>query len=506
VTDTATALPRSTQAEDVLPPFATAIVGGIAAAFVALELAVSARYGFHRDELYFLACARHLTWGFVDQPPFVPAVAWTATHLLGTTPTALRLLPALAGGAAVVLTALMARELGGGKVAQMLAALGAATSPQFVAVFHLLSTASFDMFFWSALTFLVLRLLRTRDERLWPVIGVVAGVALLNKWNVAFLLAGLAAGLLFGGRRDLIRNRGFWTAVGIAFVIWLPNIVWNARHDWAGLAMMHSLHAENGGLGPSLQFIPSQLFVAGPVLVVFWLAGLRHLLRSTIARPLGLTYLVLLVFFTLTGGKSYYLGGMYFVLFAAGGVWAEGRLRRKGASPRAWIALMLAGALAALPITLPVLPASALATGSAAGNINKDLSATLGWQPFVAQVAGVAATLPPAERRRLVVFTGDYGAAGAIDLYGGRYGLPHALSGHNSYWWWGPGDAPDGSTTIAVNLPRAYLLTIFSKVSLAGRVATPHGVWSEERDDPIWICRGQKQPWAAAWPAARHYG
>jgi 4-amino-4-deoxy-L-arabinose transferase-like glycosyltransferase len=505
-TTTVRSRPSTTADDEILPPLASAVVGIIAVAFVALELAVSARYGFHRDELYFLACARHLTWGFVDQPPFVPAVAWAASHLLGTTPTALRLLPALAGGAAVVITALTARELAGGRVAQMLAALAAATSPQFLGAFHLLSTAPFDMFFWSALTFLVLRFLRTGDERLWPAIGVVAGVALLNKWNVAFLLAALTAGLLLGGRRDVLRTRGFWTAAGIAFVLWLPNLVWNAGHDWAAISMTHNLHAENGGLGPSLQFIPSQVFVAGPVLVVFWVAGLRHLLRSTIARPLGLTYLVLLVFFTLTGGKSYYLAGMYFALFAAGGVWAERRLQRKGSPPRGWIALMLVGALAALPLAIPVLPASALPKGSAAGNINKDLSATLGWQPFVAQVARVAATLPPDERERLVVFTGDYGAAGAIDLYGARYGLPHALSGHNSYWWWGPGDAPDGSTTVAVNLSRGYLLTIFSDVSLAGRVTTPHGVWSEERGDPIWICRGQRQSWAAAWPAARHYG
>jgi len=492
--------------ETALPPLATRPVAGIAVAFVALELAVSARYGFHRDELYFLACARHLGWGFVDQPPFVPAVAWIATHVLGTSPTSLRLLPALAGGATVVLAALIARELNGHRRAQVLAALAAATSAQFVAAFHLLSTAALDMFFWAAITFLVLRVLRTDDERLWLPIGALAGVALLNKWNVAFLLAGLAAGLLVGGRARVFTTRAFWAGAALALLIWLPNLVWNARHDWAEITMTQNLRRENSDVGASLAFIPSQIFVVGPVLLVFWFAGLRDLLRSTFARPLGLAYIFLVAGFTLTGAKPYYLAGMYCVLFGAGGVWAERRSEHGGWPVRRWVALMLVGALAAVPLSLPVLPERALARGSWEGGINKDLSATVGWQHFVAQVAGVVSTLPRAQRARVVLLTGDYGAAGAIDLYGARYGLPRALSGHNSYWWWGPGDAADGATTIAINLPRAALVAQFGEVDRAATVTTPHDVWSEERDAPIWICRAPKRPWAEWWPAVRHYG
>jgi hypothetical protein len=167
---------------------------------------------------------------------------------------------------------------------------------------------------------------------------------------------------------------------------------------------------------------------------------------------------------------------------------------------------MLAGCIFSLPLTLPVLPASTLPKGSWEGNINKDLSATVGWQDFVRQVSTVAHTLPPDQRSHLVVFTGDYGAAGAVDLWGAKYGLPHAISGHNSYWWWGPEGARDGATTIAIDLPRSYLLTIFSKVTAAGAVSTPGGVWTEERGDPIWICQHQKVSWAQAWPGARQYG
>jgi Dolichyl-phosphate-mannose-protein mannosyltransferase len=481
-------------------------IAGIAAGFVALELAVAGRYGFHRDELYFLACARHLAWGYVDQPPIVPVVARIAVALFGSSVVGLRLFPAAAGGMCVVFTACMARELGGGRRAQLLAALAAATSAQVLATVHLLSTAAFDLFFWSAITFLVLRLLRTGDERWWLAIGAVAGVGLLNKYNVTFLLVGLAVGLVGAGRARMLASRWVWAGGAIALAIWAPNLIWNAQHDWASLAMLHSLHQENSTLGASIGFIPAQIIVVGPVLLPFWIAGLRRLLRHEFARPLGLAYLTLVVLDVITGAKPYYLGGIYFVLFAAGGLRLEERLATGHRSPRRYVALFMIGALVALPLTLPVLPVNALAKGPWEGNINKDLSATVGWDPFVRQLAGVVASLPPSQRAHVVIFTGDYGAAGAVDLYGKRYGLPHAISGHNSYWWWGPTGATDGATTIAVNLSRDYLDTIFTQVVPAGTVEAPHGIWTEERGEPIWICTKQKITWSRAWPNAKHYG
>jgi 4-amino-4-deoxy-L-arabinose transferase-like glycosyltransferase len=491
-----------------LPPIWWKGVVAVAAAMVAVELGVAARYGFHRDELYFLACARHLAWGYVDQPPFVPMVAWLSTHLMGTSPVAVRVFPALAAGATVILTACMARELGGSRRAQLLAALAAATSPQVLAAFHLLSTTAFDLLFWAAISFVVLRLLRTRDERLWLVIGALVGLGLLNKVNVGFLVAGVVAGFVLGGRSRDLRSPWLGAGAALALLIFAPNVVWNATHDWASLAMMRSLHQENSGLTASLTFIPAQFIVVGPVLIVFWLAGLRRLLASSFARALGIAFISLLVLFAVAGAKTYYLGGMYFALFAGGGVWVEERMTptTAGRTVRRWAALMLVGGLIGLPLALPVLPESMLARGEWESKINKDLSATVGWNDFVKQVDQVANRLPGDERANLVVFTGDYGAAGAVDLYGSRYRLPHAISGHNSYWWWGPAGARNGTTTIAVDLPRDYLLTIFSQVQPAGTVTAPYGVWTEERGDPIWICRGQKETWAQAWRAARHYG
>jgi 4-amino-4-deoxy-L-arabinose transferase-like glycosyltransferase len=489
-----------------LPSFARRPVLAVAAVMVMLELAVASRYGIHRDELYFLASARHLAWGYVDQPPLVPAVAWVTLKLFGPSAFWLRALPALAGGAAVVVTALTARQLGGAARAQTLAAVAVAAAPQDLAGFHLLSTTAFDMFFWSVLGYLVTRLLLSGERRLWLAIGAVVGLALLNKLNVGYLVVGVIAGMLTCRQWLLLRSGWLLGGAAVAAAIASPDVAWNVAHQWAQLAMLHSLHSENSGVGASFGFIPAQFIVMGPATALVWLPGLRRLLSGPVGRPLGIAFLVLLVVYAVAGAKSYYLAGMYYPLFAAGGVWFEERLAgRRSAWMRHRIALVVAGAALALPLTLPVLPESGLATGSWEGAVNKDLSATVGWPDFVRQIALTASRLPGTDRRRLVIYTGDYGAAGAIDLYGPGYGLPQAISGHNSFWWWGPGRAPDDSATIAVGLPRAYLLTLFRHVQAAGQVTTPGGVWTEERGAPIWICTGQVESWAKAWPAARHY-
>ena len=487
------------------------VVLGIAAAFLLVELSMSARYGFHRDELYFLACSRHLAWGYVDQPPLVPAVARLVTAVAGPSTIGLRALPALAGAATVVLVASMARELGGSRRAQVISAIAAATSAQVLAATHLLSTAAFDIFFWTAILWLLVRLMIRRQPELWLAVGAVAGVALLNKLNVVFLVVAVTIGLLATGRHRDLGSR--WAAAGacLAVVIAAPDIVWNATHHWAQLSMLHALHAENSTLGASIGFLPAQLIVVGPVLAYVWIPGLRRLSSDGAGRPFAIAYVVLVVIYTLTGAKPYYLAGMYGVLFAGGGVWWDERLAAGAASGAVRPAQRLIGAclLAAAvlaPLTLPVLPEAALASGPWESAINKDLSATVGWDLVVRQIAGVASDLPAGQRGRLVVLTGDYGAAGAVDLYGHRFGLPAAISGHNTYWWWGPGPAPDDSTTIAVNLPASLLHRYFARVRPAGQVITPHGVWTEERGAPIWICSGQTVPWARAWPDLRHYG
>ncbi len=493
---------------DTFPRLARGPVFVAAAALLVIELVASPRYGLHRDELYFLACAHHLAWGYVDQPPLVPAVAWMANGLIGPFAWSLRLLPALGGAASVVLTGLMALELGGGRGAQTISSVAAATSAELLAAFHLLSTTAFDCFFWALISWLALRLIRTKNTRWLVLLGAVTGVALLNKANVAFLVVSLVIGLVTGSDRRLLWSRYAWMGATIGLVIVSPDIAWNAQHGWAQFSMLRSLHAENSTLGASIGFMPAQLIVVGPVLSVLWITGLVHLWRDSRWRPLAVSYGVLAAWFTLSGAKSYYLAGIYFVLFAAGGVVAEGRLQSRGkpGRVRGWIALMVVGGVVALPLTLPLLPQSTLPTGPWEGQINKDLSATVGWPSYVRQVAGIAAALPLGERLRLVLLTGDYGAAGAIDRYGTRYHLPSARSGHNTYWWWGPGGMPNDSATVATNIPRSELLRIFRRVRLVASVQTPNNVWTEERGDPIYLCTQQFASWSEVWQSLRHYG
>lgn len=488
--------------------FARGPVFTASAVFLLVELVAASRYGLHRDELYFLACAHHLAWGYVDQPPLVPAVAWLVNAAIGPFAWALRLLPTLAGSCTVVLSALMARELGGGRCAQTIAAVATVTSAELLAAFHLLSTTAFDFFFWAVILWLTLRLLRTDDSRLLIFLGGVTGVAFLNKWNVAFLVGALVVGIAAGRKRRLLWSKQALAGGVILVGIASPDIIWNAQHHWAGVAMLHSLHSENSTVGASIGFLPSQLIAVGPALAALWIAGLVHLWRDPVWRAIAITYGVLVAWFCLSGAKAYYLGGIYAVLFAAGAVAAERRLSRHGrpGRVRGWIALMVAGAVLALPLTLPLLPASSLPHGPWEGQVNKDLSATVGWPAYVGQIARLTQQLPPGEHSRLVLLTGDYGAAGAIDLYGSRYHLPGAISGHNTYWWWGPGHSVDDSTTIATNVPRASLQEMFRRVRLLAHVQTPHGVWTEERGDPIYLCTQQFRSWSEVWPSFRHYG
>ena len=273
--------------------------------------------------------------------------------------------------------------------------------------------------------------------------------------------------------------------------------------------MLRSLQQENSTLSASIGFIPAQLVIGGPVLPPFWLGGLRRLFDHPFARPLALAYITLVVLDTADRRQA--VLPRWHVLRPVRRRRTVGRgSPREMPRPHGRRAHVRPDDLSAIRRArlrrFPSCPSARQAKGPWESKIDKDLSATVGWDRGSSrQIAGVAAALPPAERAHVVIFTGDYGAAGAVDLYGSRYGLPHAISGHNNYWWWGPARPPTGDH-IAVNLDRAYLQTIFAEVLPAGTVDTGHGVWTEERGDPIWICRHQKLTWAQAWPSARHYG
>ena len=463
-----------------------------AGAVVVVLVAFAGRYGYHRDELYFLECGRHLSWGYVDQPPFTPALARVATGLFGASLHGLRLFPALATGAIVVLAALTARELGATRRGEVLAAIATAAASFFLGAGHLFSTTTFDNLFWAAVVYVVVRALRPgADPRLWLVAGAVAGVGLLNKHSVAFLLAGVFAGLV-AVRRDVLRTPWPWVGASIAVVIWAPNLLWHAQHDWPVVDMSRSLREEGIADGNTFLFLPLQLVLFNPVGAVAWIAGLAWLLRDTAARvfrPVAIAYLVLAIGFVVSAGKPYYLAGLYPALLAAGAVWME---RRWTTDPtRRYVAALVAVAVLSTPLGLPILPIEAVGDGLAA-EINPELRESYGWPELVRTIDRVG---EPGD----IVLTRNYGQAGAVERFSERE--RPVYSGHNHYWLWGP--PPDDAAGVIVvgRIPGDH----FTGCRTVAVNHNPERVPNDEEGAPIRRCAGPRRPWSSLWPALQAY-
>jgi 4-amino-4-deoxy-L-arabinose transferase-like glycosyltransferase len=480
-------------------------LAALAAGLAALLLAFAGRYGYHRDELYFLRAGRELAWGYVDQPPLTPLIARVMDTVAPGSLVALRLPSALALGLVVLLAGLIAREFGGGRPAQLLAAASTAGAAVLVAVGHLLSTTTFDVLAWTALSWLLVRALRD-GGRVWLAVGAVAGAALLNKTLPVLLLAAVLAGVLAVGPRAALRSG--WPYLGglVALALWAPNLIWQAAHGWPQLELSAAIAAGSSGTSePWYLFLPYQLVLVSPVLLPVWAAGWWRLLRDPQLGPwrcFAVAYLLLAVVFLLTGGKPYYLAGLYPLLLAAG---ADPALRwaRRGAS-RARMRLLVAAPVASLLIAgflfLPVLPVGQLA-GSPVPAVNYDAGETVGWSALAATLARVHDGLPPGAEA--VVLTGNYGEAGAVDRY-----LPElapAYSRHNSYWSWGP-PPEDASTVIAVGLPAEELRRWFGGVQEVARVDNGVGLDNDEQDRPVWVLTGRRAAWTEIWPQLRRIG
>jgi 4-amino-4-deoxy-L-arabinose transferase-like glycosyltransferase len=491
-----------------LEPLALGPVTIVAAAGVALLLLEAGRYGYHRDELYFLACAKRLAWGFVDQPPLTPAIARISQAVAPGSLVALRVIPALIYGSLVILAALSARELGSGRTGQIGASVCAAAAPGLLLAGHLLSTTTPDLLVWAIVTLLSIRLLRTKDVRLWLAIGLAIGIGLENKWSIGFLVIGLLIGLLLTPQRRSLLTPWFAGGVLVALVLWAPNLWWQYQHGWPQIALFRSLGASSHDVGSTIAWIPFQFLITGPVGAAVWVAGLYRLLRQPEARTfraIGLAYVVLAAVLAIAAGdKQYYAAGLYVPLWGAGGRPLEGWLARHRtglARPIALVGLALTTVFL-LPAALPVLPESSLASVK---GLNPELAEQVGWPDLVAQVAGAWRSIPDAERADAAIFTSNYGEAGAIDRFGPSLGLPNAYSGHNNYWWWGP-PPPTTRTLVAVGFDdRASLESMFGIVQRVGTITNPWNVENQEQGLPIWIVSDPKQSWQDLWSDVRHY-
>jgi len=483
-------------------PFAALPVICLAAAVAAILAAFAGGYGYHRDELYFLAAGRHLAWGYADQGPLTPLIAHAMDSIAPGSLTVLRLPSAAMSAATVAVTGLIAAELCGRRRAQLIAASCAAVASVVLIVGHLLSTSTFDVLAWATVSWLVVRIVRGGDQRLWPAVGAVAGVALLNKPLIAFLLAGLGVGIVVAGPRSALRSGWLWAGVLVAALIWSPWLVWQSNHGWPQLDVSSSIAAGGSASSqPRWALLPFQLLLVSPVLAPVWIAGLVALCRRPALRPFRLfvvAWAFLVVAFLATGGKPYYLAGMLPLLLAAGAIETDAWLDR-GARGRAvvlWGAVALSGAVSAV-IALPVLPAHDAGPVIA---MNGDVGETIGWP----QLARTVATVYRQAGSDAVIYTANYGEAGALDRYGHALHLPRAFSGHNGFWYWGPPRARPGPV-VAVGL-HASQLRHFRGCRLAARIANSAGVDNDERGEPVYRCAAPVAPWPQLWPALRHLG
>ena len=487
----------------------------IAAAAFCVEMAVSARYGYVRDELYFLAAGHHLAFGYVDQPPLTPLLARVSAAVTGNTLAGFRIVPGLALAALVVITAGMSRLLGAGRTGQLLAALAVATCAEYLGAMHELTTTTPDLVFWAVTFWLVLKLLTSQDPRWWIAIGGCVGVASEAKWNIAFLVAALGIGFGFTDARQLLRSRYLLLGGVLAAALAAPDLIWQAAHGWPNLDVFRALQSSAGQ--NRILYWPAQVFYTGPVLTPVWVTGTSWALRNPVARrfrPVAIACVIVIALQFVLGGKAYYPGGAYTFLLAAGSVPLERRLqarrpqirehRRRGIGPAAVLsATMLAGAVVAAPISLSVLPARALHTVPLQ-KINYDLAETIGWPKLAALVAHEYDALPAAQRRQTTILTGNYGEAGALARYGPGLSLPQAYSGANSFWLWGPPPAAD-SAAVAVNIDPALLRREFTQVRLVATFWNGLGVSDDEQGVQIFVATGLKSTWAQSWAAFRDY-
>lgn len=491
-----------------------------AAAFLA-HLVANPHYGFFRDELYFIACGRHPDFGYVDQPPLVPLLA-AGTQLFGPSLLLLRAVPALCAAAAVYVACALARELGGGRFAQGLAALVVFVAPVLMSFGMKVSTDEIALWAWPLAALAVLRVVNGADPRWWLVAGAATGIALESKYSAIFFALALVGALLLVRQRRMLASRWFAAGAGLALVVALPSALWQAAHGFPIWELLRNgQQGKNVWSGP-LAFVVQQLLITNPFLASVWIAGLAWLLMRARTRFLGYAFLLLMAQMIALHAKHYYPAAAYPILIAAGGValeaWTRGRF-----APRAALALAagIAGAVF-VPFVLPVLgerdfiayearvgaalhvERRALATEHhAESSLPSDWADMHGWPELTATVARVYAALPPAERARTAIFAHDYGEAAALDFFGPRYGLPPATSGHNQYWLWGP-RGWDGATIIDVGGKLDEDRRNCGSAVLAA-VSDPEYAISYERELGIVVCRGLRLPVARIWPLEKEY-
>lgn len=483
------------------------VILAFTAAKLLLHLYASGFHHYFRDELYYIACSRHLDWGFVDHPPLVAIYAWIG-EALGDSLRAFRLPVTIAGALRVLLTGILAARLGGGRAAQALACTAVFFAPIYLGVDSILTMNTFEHVIWLACILIVVEIANGASEKWWLAFGVFAGLGLQNKHSMVFFGAALVAAMLLTPMRRSLAKPWIWLGGAIALLIFLPNILWEIQHDWATLELLRNVKntGKNVVLAP-LPFMIQQAMMLNPFSAPLWIAGLVWLFRKQ--RVLAFTYVILLVLMIALEAKDYYVAPIYTMLFAAGAV----AIARRRALTIAAFALVIIGGAIALPLATPILPpAQYLAYQRALGvkpqaaevshtsEMPQIFADQFGWEEMVQKVARYYHSLPEEERRKTAIYTGNYGEAAAIDFYGPRYGLPRAISGHQSYFLWGHGNYTGESVILIEDDADVELWREIREVD-----RRHHPFAMPEENGPIFHGRGLKVPLAQIWPRVKNW-
>ena len=486
-----------------------------------LHLYAGRNYGYFVDELYYLACAQHLAWGYVDQPPLIGLIAKISRVLFGDSLQAIRFFPALAGAGKVLLTGLIARELGGRRFAQGLAALSILVAPGFLAVDNWLSMNAFEPLFWMGSAFVLIRIIKTGNQKFWLWFGLLAGMGLENKYSMAIFGFAIMAGLLVTPERRFFRRPWIWIAGLLAFVLFLPNLLWNIQHHFPFLELQANIRRSGRNTDlPAMAFLGEEILSMLPLSAPIWLAGLWYFFFHRQGKPFrvfGWAWLITAGLIVTLNPRVYYLYPAFPILLAAGSVmWESWRVRPrwKWIMP-AYITLMVVLAAVLAPAAVPVLPVETYVRYAITTHLQQPRIETrrlgplpqlyadqFGWEEMVATVAHAYHSLPPDVQVRTAIFGQNYGQAGAVDLFGSKYGLPKAISGHQSYYLWGP-RGYTGESIIVMGDREEVLEKLFAVVEKVARVDHPYSMPDQHFD--VFYCRGLKGSLNEFWPNVKKW-
>lgn len=489
-----------------LPP-----VLGVAAAAGLLHILTNGRYGFHRDELQFLSDARHLDWGYVSYPPLTPFIERISLSLFGLSMIGLRLFSVIGQMLVIVVSGLMARDLGGNRFAQVTTALAVALSPLPIFEATEFQYTSFAFLWWVLIAWFTIRLLKTDNPRWWIAIGAALGLGLMTKYAIVFYIAGILVGMAFSPARKYFVSRWFWAGVSIALLIFLPNFIWLVRHDFISYKFLQHIHVRDVGEGRAEGFFVDQFLVCANVFAVpVWLIGLYAFLRDRRYRMIAWMYLVPLLVFWIDKGRFYYVAEAYPMLLAIGAVTCESWLARiptwahRTVEAVFFVGLLTCGAYY-FAGWVPI--ASSGPLRDFALKHSGDLREEIGWDELVKTVAGIRDSLPPDQQANLGITVGNYGEEGAIEILGPAYHLPLPISTTNSAWLRGY-PIPPPTTLIVLGISREEADSIFTGCRLAGHNGNSDGIRNEESQDhpDIFVCGPPREPWSVLWKHHQDFG